>query len=363
VAEKTVSSEILLLHLADLHAGNDVLPWQRGASPESLLALSQAVRRARSLLRNKGVSKEASVFCAVAGDLTVRGSANDFLSATQFLSNRTDFAGGNIGLGLHPSQCVLAPGNHDHWDGKGQLGALPLHNPGIGQYFKATGRVYHLDSSDKALRLEILCLDSSSGHAAGTNQASGPPQGAKKRKVGRRQGGRLSTAELSSILKWSRQPQRASPFVVRTIMLHHDLEDPRHLLRLARAASLRPEPWPLHPISRNVMIRRAARHGVCAAFTGHQHSPHTQLREVHTRSGWSSLREFRAPTCAEGDLRVGHQGFLAHHLKLEDASVTWTSHAFLADSALRMAPQPWESYFRFTLPEVPAAVGPEGEVP
>jgi Calcineurin-like phosphoesterase len=89
----------VVLHLTDLHFGQDTAQDQIAARDLALRGLVKVIERLES-------DWHPTVVC-ISGDIGWKGSQNDYILATQWLGDLL----GN--LGLSPDRVYICPGNHD----------------------------------------------------------------------------------------------------------------------------------------------------------------------------------------------------------------------------------------------------------
>jgi predicted phosphodiesterase len=143
------------LHLSDLHFGTShgfrnqlVQRHRRRVSRESLLEVLLEDLRASQLI-GSGPDANKIALVLVTGDLTCSGDAHEFANAESFLRELCNE------LGLHISQVVVVPGNHDiEWrDEKGNVDENADYN-----YFQFTKNLYACESDESFLRIHRFII-------------------------------------------------------------------------------------------------------------------------------------------------------------------------------------------------------------
>jgi predicted phosphodiesterase len=133
------------IHLSDLHFGlghgyRNQLATEKGSRTGKETLLEVLLRDLRAL----GIDEAQIALVLVTGDLTWQGDAHEFSNAQTFFKD--------LGreLGLHSSQIVIVPGNHDiEWrDGKGDIDENANHN-----YHQFSRNMYVAAPDDTFLRI------------------------------------------------------------------------------------------------------------------------------------------------------------------------------------------------------------------
>lgn len=133
------------IHLSDLHFGSNhgyrnQLATEQGGRTGKETLLEALLRDLRAL----GIDETQIGLILVTGDLTSQGDAHEFSNAQTF------FEGLGEELGLHSSQIVIVPGNHDiEWrDDKGDIDENANHN-----YHQFSKNIYVAAPDDTFLRI------------------------------------------------------------------------------------------------------------------------------------------------------------------------------------------------------------------
>src|SRR6185503_11191685 len=107
-----------ILHISDLHfGGRHAFRNQLARGVEARLGAESMLEALLDDLDSIGVLPNGIAFVAITGDLTWRGESHEFENALQMINELCSR------LGLHTSQVVVVPGNHDiEWrDERGEI--------------------------------------------------------------------------------------------------------------------------------------------------------------------------------------------------------------------------------------------------
>ncbi len=317
-------SDVVVAQLSDLHFGSSSTDKDDAHNARVLLSpLSESFRRV--LTAHLELPLTTRVQIVATGDITNIGDEASLDLAIAFLSgrfrNRT--TGTLVGLGVdNPERLTLAPGNHDHWGGKGRkFPFLPTHDHRV--HNRLPLDPHKVRSADRQLCLQVFSVDTSSGHAASFS------------KTNAKQPGHISPEQFEVL---SDQLQTAEPDDARTVrclLIHHDLA-PDLGWKRAKASAMNPEmprPWPLRRQDRLRLFHLAHEYEIAAILTGHQHIAMGRMRptaEERAPAGTPLVRELRAPSALQGHAQDGLQGFLVHHLheRGTPGKIRWDVYVF-----------------------------------
>jgi 3',5'-cyclic AMP phosphodiesterase CpdA len=323
-------SRVLLVHLADLHLGTDLLGTKVGTGLSAGLnghsvLLCEMLQSAMIALRKKyfDIPDGEPLHFVVTGDYARTGAYGEFYLAYEFLRSswsfihlhRHDACGLEIPA-VHGGNLYSVPGNHDHWNGHGSGIRPPAYNAGVfPNYFDATPQRYIVPVPGQAFGLELFTVDSNEGLRNQSHNLWAA--------------GLLSPAELQGLdakLRASKTEQAKDKMPrMRAILCHHGFDNNGGLLSAS----------PLAPQSVQALVALAHQHDVAAILTGHTH--YFEARAYpHPRTGVNTW-ELRSAATLQMAPQPAPQGFWVHEIEAERQAPTWTAWQFEWDGLSQFA--------------------------
>ena len=248
------------LHLSDLHFGVHHVFRNELASPTMPRVANESLAEALfSDLEAVGISHQEIALLLITGDLTWSADSHEFANAQKFVSTLTN------AFGLHVSQVVVVPGNHDiEWrDEKGDV------DPNAELNFAAfSHQIYGTDPDPTFLRMhqyQILgrnvCIIALNSCRLESRQNAGL--------------GFVGREQLGVASRFLRDTTTSSP-QLRLALLHHQLL-PVNFIEGVDLESKRGS----MTLDAEAVIRSLICAKVRVAFHGHQHQPYVaELRRI-----------------------------------------------------------------------------------
>jgi 3',5'-cyclic AMP phosphodiesterase CpdA len=248
------------LHLSDLHFGvHHAFRNELGSAKEPRLGKETMAEALIEDMRLIDVKLEQVALLLVTGDLTWTGDAHEFANAASFLENLRN------AFGLHLSQIVVIPGNHDiEWrDGKGDIDPNAELN-----YRQFCYQLYHSHAEESFLRVHQFMLDDRYLCIIGMNSC----RIESKENAGY---GFVGREQLTYLLKFLHENKRNQK-QLNIALIHHHLLPVNHVEDFSsddRRISLTLDS---EAIMRNLIGAR-----VPLVLHGHQHQPYiSQVRRI-----------------------------------------------------------------------------------
>lgn len=248
------------LHISDLHFGErHAFRNELGSVKEPRLAKETMAEALIEDMRLIDIKLDQVALLLVTGDLTWTGNAHEFANAASFLENLRN------AFGLHLSQIIVIPGNHDiEWrDQKGDIDPNAELN-----YRNFCYHLYHSPPEDSFLRVHQFMLDDRYLCIIGMNTC----RIESKENAGY---GFVGREQLNHVLKVLYET-RCDGKQLKMALLHHHLLPVNHVEDFSSEARRISLTLDAEAIMRNLIGAR-----VPLVLHGHQHQPYiSQIRRV-----------------------------------------------------------------------------------
>lgn len=249
----------ILLHLSDLHFGAEhAFRNELASSKEPRLAKPTLSEAIIDDLRAVGTNLNDVAAILISGDLTWSGDAHEFENARQFINQLRN------ACGLHISQIVVVPGNHDiEWrDGKGDVSSDAELN-----YASFSRTLYGTESDETFARVHEFTISGRPVIILGLNSC----------RIESRENagfGFVGREQLNKVLRFLATRQKREELKI--AMLHHHLL-PVNYLEEFDTASKRVS----LTLDAEAVVRSLICAGVHIVVHGHQHQPYvSQIRRI-----------------------------------------------------------------------------------
>ena len=249
----------VVLHLSDLHFGSEHAFRNELASPlEPRLAKPTLSEAIIDDLRAMGIGLNDIAIVLISGDLTWSGDAHEFENAREFIGQLRN------GCGLHVSQVVVVPGNHDiEWrDGKGDISSNAELN-----YASFSRALYGIEPDETFVRVHEFVIAGRPVVVVGLNSC----------RIESRENaglGFVGREQLNKALRFL--SGRKKNHELRIAMLHHHLLPVNYIEDFDTATkrvSL--------TLDAEAVVRSLICAGIHIVLHGHQHQPYiSQIRRV-----------------------------------------------------------------------------------
>ena len=248
------------LHLSDLHFGTHHAYRNELASiPVPRLAKESLAEAILSDLESIGIAASDIALLFVTGDLTWNADAHEFANAKQFINTLTN------AFGIHVSQVIVVPGNHDiEWrDEKGDIDPNAELN-----YAAFSKELYGREPDNTLLRIQQYRICDRDVCVIGLNSCRlESRQDAGLGFVGREQVGTVS--------RFLRDMEDSRP-QLRIALLHHQLLPVNYVEGVDSKTKRESLTLDAEAVIRNLICAE-----VRVAFHGHQHQPYvSEIRRI-----------------------------------------------------------------------------------
>lgn len=341
------------MHLSDTHFGfvpnnKPGLPhFDRDAHDVGMCQDLSSTLRYTGLLEQ--LQKNPACFLVVTGDLTSSGRAHEDVVAHSFLQSRWILERQqevDIGLNIPSSKILTVPGNHDHHDTDKRR---QRYNPAVfTRTFEQTPWEPRIISSASGLLdVEVFGIDSNSGWEKDSLELESllttkPYIEQWWRWVQYGHYSRHEKAMLEFLLQRTENRKPRAPHRVRILLSHHCISGKRELskeerdplglewvlgadvINYLRSKGLEWVAGQLIPESIEYLRSMVHRFHIAAVLTGHIHDSVVEVIEPtseHKARGicW----ELRSPTVCQSGRAHWTNGFLVHHLDVDEGKVIW----------------------------------------